>query len=76
IPDENLIVGEFFNQLYEVPLEHIGVITGPCHAEEVALERLSYLTLASDNDVIAKELAGHMQCDFIKTTISDDIYGT
>ncbi|HAD98824.1 MAG TPA: glycerol-3-phosphate dehydrogenase [Cryomorphaceae bacterium] len=76
VPDENLIVGEFFNQLYQVPLEHIGVITGPCHAEEVALERLSYLTLASDNEAIASELAGQMQCDFIKTTISDDIYGT
>ena len=76
VPDENLIVGEFFNQLYQVPLEHIGVITGPCHAEEVALERLSYLTLAGDNEAIASELAGQMQCDFIKTTISDDIYGT
>ncbi|MEQ9263471.1 MAG: NAD(P)H-dependent glycerol-3-phosphate dehydrogenase [Owenweeksia sp.] len=76
VPDENLIVGEFFNQLYEVPLEHIGVITGPCHAEEVALERLSYLTVASDNELIARELADRMQCDFIKTNISDDIYGT
>ncbi len=76
VPDENLIVGEFFNQLYQVPLQNIGVITGPCHAEEVALERLSYITVASDNEVIARELATRMQCDFIKTTISDDIYGT
>ena len=44
IPDDNLIIGEFFHQQYEVPLEQIVVISGPCHAEEIALERLSYLT--------------------------------
>ena len=49
VPEENLIIGEFFNQHYNVPLESIAVIAGPCHAEEVALERLSYLTIASQN---------------------------
>lgn len=76
VPDENIIVGEFFNEHYKVPLNQIGVITGPCHAEEVALERLSYLTIASADEEIAKQLAKHMNCDFIKTSISDDIYGT
>ncbi len=76
VPDDNLIVGEFLNLRYQVPLEHIGVITGPCHAEEVALERLSYLTLASQNEGAAEKLAQRMQCDYIKTIVSDDIYGT
>lgn len=76
VPDENLIVGEFFNQQYNIPLENIGVITGPCHAEEVALERLSYLTIASHNENNARELAAHMESEYIKTNISDDIYGT
>ena len=49
IPDDNLIIGEFFHQQYEVPLEQIVVISGPCHAEEIALERLSYLTFACDD---------------------------
>ncbi len=76
IPDENLIVGEFFNQKYNVPLENIGVITGPCHAEEVALERLSYLTIAGIDENNVEEMASRMRCDFINTTKSDDIYGT
>ena len=39
IPDENLLIGEFFHQKYEVPLGQIVIISGPCHAEEIALER-------------------------------------
>jgi glycerol-3-phosphate dehydrogenase (NAD(P)+) len=76
VPDENLIVGEFLNEKYDIPLHSIGVISGPCHAEEVALERLSYLTIACANEENASRLAERMNCDFIKTTISDDIYGT
>ena len=45
VPDENLIVSSYFNQMYDVPQENLAVLAGPCHAEEVALERLSYLTV-------------------------------
>ena len=76
VPDENEIVGEFFNKHYDVPIEHIGVITGPCHAEEVALERLSYLTIASQDAEQAAFMADRLRCDFINTTTTDDIYGT
>lgn len=76
VPDENLIVGEFFMQKYNIPIERIGVIMGPCHAEEVALERLSYLTCASVTAEHAKYMAAVLECDFIKTQTSDDIYGT
>ncbi len=76
IPDDLLIVGDFINQKYNVPLDKIGVITGPCHAEEVAMERLSYLTLASRNTKNAELLASLMNCRYIKTNVSDDIYGT
>lgn len=76
VPDENLIVGEYFNQNLGVPLDQIGVITGPCHAEEVALERLSYLTVASTNAEMAKKVAKNLTCDYILTKTSDDIYGT
>lgn len=76
VPDENLIVGEYFHQYLKVPLENIGVITGPCHAEEVALERLSYLTVASINKKMAEDVAEVLRCDYILTKTTDDIYGT
>jgi glycerol-3-phosphate dehydrogenase (NAD(P)+) len=76
VPDENVIVGEYFHQYHKVPLDNIGVITGPCHAEEVALERLSYLTVASINKKMAEGVADSLRCDYILTKTSDDIYGT
>src|SRR5690606_16469201 len=76
VPEYGLIVGEYFNQVYQVPLESIGVITGPCHAEEVALERLSYLTVASSNQHNATQLADRLASSYINTKISDDIIGT
>lgn len=76
VPDERLIVGEYFNSHFNIPIENIAVVTGPCHAEEVALERLSYLTVASQNTELASTLANALRCDFIKVEESDDIYGT
>lgn len=76
VPEYNLIVGEYLNTVYQIPLDNIGVITGPCHAEEVALEKLSYLTIASRDIVKADELCEYMRCRYIKCSSSDDIYGT
>ncbi|QWX83410.1 NAD(P)H-dependent glycerol-3-phosphate dehydrogenase [Cellulophaga sp. HaHaR_3_176] len=76
VPETGLIVGEHFNEKYDIPFENIGVITGPCHAEEVALERLSYLTIACANQDKAEIVAEHLSSDYIKTKISDDIIGT
>ncbi|MEO6904299.1 MAG: NAD(P)H-dependent glycerol-3-phosphate dehydrogenase [Bacteroidia bacterium] len=76
VPEYNLIVGEFFNKKYNVAIENIGVITGPCHAEEVAMEKLSYLTIACQNTENATMVASLLKCRYIKTTISDDIFGT
>jgi glycerol-3-phosphate dehydrogenase (NAD(P)+) len=76
VPQHNLIIGEYLNKIYAVPLSHIGVITGPCHAEEVALEKLSYLTIASINNDYAKIVSDLLNCRYIKSSVSDDIYGT
>lgn len=76
VPESSLIVGEHFHKSYNIPFENIGVITGPCHAEEVALERLSYLTIACADAEKAKSLAANLSSDYIKCKISDDIIGT
>ena len=76
VPEHNLIVGEFFSTQFAVPFQNIGVITGPCHAEEVAMEKLSYLTIASQNTTSANFVASQLSCRYIKTKVSDDIYGT
>jgi glycerol-3-phosphate dehydrogenase (NAD(P)+) len=76
VPHVNLIVGEYLNKEHEVPLINIGVITGPCHAEEVALEKLSYLTIASLDSGHAEKISSMLTCRYLKATVSDDIYGT
>lgn len=76
VPETGLIVGEHFHEVYTIPFENIGVITGPCHAEEVALERLSYLTIACADADKAAIMAKHLSGDYIKTKTSDDITGT
>ncbi|WP_183575418.1 NAD(P)H-dependent glycerol-3-phosphate dehydrogenase [Mucilaginibacter sp. X5P1] len=76
VPDENQIIGEFLNQHYNVSFDDFVVISGPCHAEEVALEKLSYLTIASRDIELAAEFAGMINTRYIKTNVSDDIYGT
>ncbi|GAB4519361.1 MAG: NAD(P)H-dependent glycerol-3-phosphate dehydrogenase [Allomuricauda sp.] len=76
VPESGRIVGEHFNEKYGIPFENIGVITGPCHAEEVALERLSYLTIACADADKAKMVAKYLKSDYIRTKISDDIIGT
>ncbi len=76
VPETGLIIGEHFHKTYNIPLENIGVITGPCHAEEVAMERLSYLTLACLDQEKAIMLSKFIASSYIKTKISDDIIGT
>jgi glycerol-3-phosphate dehydrogenase (NAD(P)+) len=76
VPDENQIIGEFLNEKYGVPFEDILVISGPCHAEEVALEKLSYITIASVNMDCATYFAALLSTRYIKTNVSDDIFGT
>ncbi len=76
VPETGYIVGEHFFETYQIPYEDIGVITGPCHAEEVALERLSYLTIACRDQEKAQTMADQLSSRYIKTKTSDDIIGT
>lgn len=76
VPDENQIIGEFMHEKYGIPFEDLIVISGPCHAEEVALEKLSYLTISSVTKAYAVDFANLLHTRYIKTNVSDDIYGT
>jgi glycerol-3-phosphate dehydrogenase (NAD(P)+) len=76
LPECQKLVGEYFHDVIGLDLKQIGVITGPCHAEEVALERLSYLTVASSDIQTAKMMASNLNCEYIKCNISEDIIGT
>ena len=76
IPQTNEIPADYFHNKFGVPFENIGIISGPCHAEEVALERLSYLTIASPNKTLAVQIANNLSCRYIKCSVSDDLIGT
>ncbi|GGH36975.1 glycerol-3-phosphate dehydrogenase [Mangrovimonas yunxiaonensis] len=76
IPESGKLVGEHFHSEYNIPFSNIVVIAGPCHAEEVALERLSYLTISCADANKAKEVAKTLSSDYIQTKISDDVIGT
>ena len=76
VPESGLIVGEHFFKKYNIPYKNIGVITGPCHAEEVAMERLSYLTIACQDQDQAKKVGECLKSRYIQVKISDDIIGT
>ena len=75
VPETGMIVGKHFHKAYGIPYDNIGVITGPCHAEEVALERLSYLTIACADSEKAAYVAKNLSSDYIKTKVTEDIIG-
>lgn len=75
LPESGKLLGEHFHDVYHVPLENIAVIGGPCHAEEVALERLSYLTISCADKDKANDIAKNLSSAYIKTKTSDDIIG-
>lgn len=75
VPDENLIVSEYLHKYYHVPEENIAVLAGPCHAEEVALERLSYLTVGCKDIERAKMFSKALKGHYIKTSVNTDVTG-
>jgi len=76
IPEDNLVVGEFLHEFYDLPFDQFGVIAGPCHSEEVARDLLSYLTIASPDVKRARQFAMLLESPSLRTHISDDIWGT
>ena len=75
VPDENLVCSEYFHRVFDVPTDNLACIGGPSHAEEVALERLSYLTIACSDKEKAQAFANVMAGRYIKTKTSYDVLG-
>ena len=75
VPDENMICSEYFHQFYNVPEENLAVLGGPSHAEEVALGRLTYLTVGCVDEEKADNLARFFASDYVKTKTSRDVIG-
>ena len=70
------IPARYFNKQLGTPYENIGLICGPCHAEEVALEKLSYLTIGCHDQEKAQIMANLLKCRYIKTNTTEDVFGT
>jgi len=75
IPMENVLVTDLVQKNHGVPSQKICVIAGPCHAEEVALEKRSYLSIAGEDFTAASVVANLLQCRFVKATVVEDLYG-
>lgn len=76
VSEYDSIPAKYFHKEFGIPYENIGIVCGPCHAEEVAKEQLSYLTLACPTEETARKAADLLACRYIKTFTSDDVFGT
>lgn len=75
IPEDNLTIAEYFNRVRGISFDSIAIITGPCHAEEIAMEKLSYLTIAAKRESRAEQICNLLRCNYLKALPTHDIYG-
>ena len=75
LPDKNVLLNYYLLQQFKVPIENYFAVLGPCHAEEVAAEKLSYLTFSGIDLITASEIATHFNSEYINTIINPDILG-
>ena len=75
LPEKNILLNYYLQQQFNVSLENYFAVLGPCHAEEVAAEKLSYLTFSGIDITTASEIASHFTTDYINTIVNHDILG-
>lgn len=75
LPDVNVLLNEYLERNFDVSLNDYFAVLGPCHAEEVAAEKLSYLTFSGVDEQFASKIAGHFKAPFINTVVNEDILG-
>jgi glycerol-3-phosphate dehydrogenase (NAD(P)+) len=69
------VVTDYLEHVYQVPNDHVCVISGPTHAEEIAREKLTFLTVASQNRQLAETVRGQLRCRYINLSLSEDLRG-
>ena len=76
VPDENMLVNDYFSKYFDVDPDNIIVIAGACHAEEIAMEHLSYLTLVC-RDIKKAELLAEtvFKTPYLNSSCSRDMVG-
>ena len=75
IPDGNLLLNDYLSQHYDLVQDDYFTLMGPCHAEEVASEKLSYLTFSGNDVPTANEIASNFKTPYLNTIVNNDIYG-
>lgn len=75
IPSKSLLLNEYLVERFNISQDNYCCISGPCHAEEVAADKLSYLTFAAENIELAKEISSYFENKNLRTVVSNDIYG-
>ena len=75
LPDQNLLLNDYLKQHFNLPLSDYFTVMGPCHAEEVAAEKLSYLTFSGTDAHKLPQLAGCFKTIYLNTVVNHDVYG-
>ena len=75
LPEQNLLLNDYLSQEFGTALTDYFTVMGPCHAEEVAAEKLSYLTFSGQDETLTQEIASYFSTPYINTIINTDIYG-
>ena len=75
VPDENMLITDYLTEYYQVPQDNIAVIGGPCHAEEIALERLSYITLGCSDLEKARAISPIFRNQYLFNSCCQDVRG-
>ncbi len=75
LPDENLLLNDYLKKNFDFELNSYFTVMGHCHAEEVAAEKLSYLTFSGTDETSAKEIASYFTTEYISTIVNNDVYG-
>ncbi|HXD78971.1 MAG TPA: NAD(P)H-dependent glycerol-3-phosphate dehydrogenase [Puia sp.] len=75
LPEQNLLLNEWLGSEFGFDLREYFTVMGPCHAEEVAAEKLSYLTFSGQEEAATRELAECFRTDYLNTVVNQDVYG-